>query len=703
MGKSTKPLLSIGMIVKNEIRSLEKCLKALEPIREAIPCELVIADTGSDDGTREIAARYADIFFDFPWINDFSAARNAVMDRSSGKWFISVDADEYLDPDILELVKFLKGPEAEKITFGAILVRNYATTDMGEDYTDCYGTRMLRMASNLRYEGAIHESLFIDPALGKKFFHHTILHHDGYALPTQAARTQKLKRNMKLLEKELERTPKDLRRLLQAIESSPDLDKKLKYIRRGLQVVKEKEAQWEMYGPAIYKHGLEVALDQNMTEFDTWLKEAKAWFPQAFQIRIDASFLALAKRYKAADYEGALREAELYWSGLRDADQSGEKQKNSVVSPLLYDTAYKQNQTRIIEADSLGRLKRYEEMRERLDAVEVTNCILSCLNDYIKLLYISWEKVDVSEILTRVYRELFETETVDAERQEAFRRQTAAAFHLPEDEEHSLPYPIIAKLPFDLGRAAMVMLAKTPEEVKEKASELLDWRDVPAIVVQKLMDLDVPLPPSFFRQGAERYEELAVEMAGRMEDEFAAKVLAYSRSEDFFDTATRFVWVLSLVIVAVREEKWKAEEQGDALCDLFAGLMGDCLSNFYNSELLNETDIAVLPGIHRFGWYLLQGRAALSMGDTVGYIQKLQAGLKTAPVMKKMVKFLLRRFEEGVPRVQPDPELLNLAEQIREKVEEMKKNGDPGLDELLSSPVYQKVAPLIDGIRGEKK
>ena len=46
------PLLSIGMIVKNEIRCIEKCLKALQPLREAIPCELVIADTGSDDGTR---------------------------------------------------------------------------------------------------------------------------------------------------------------------------------------------------------------------------------------------------------------------------------------------------------------------------------------------------------------------------------------------------------------------------------------------------------------------------------------------------------------------------------------------------------------------------------------------------------------------------------------------------------------------------
>ena len=51
----TKPLLSIGIIYKNEIRCLERCLKSLQPLREAIPCEVVMADTGADDGSRAVA------------------------------------------------------------------------------------------------------------------------------------------------------------------------------------------------------------------------------------------------------------------------------------------------------------------------------------------------------------------------------------------------------------------------------------------------------------------------------------------------------------------------------------------------------------------------------------------------------------------------------------------------------------------------
>ena len=77
-----KPLLTIGMIFRDDIRCIERCLKALQPLRDAVPCELIMADTGSADGSREVAERYADVVFDFPWINDFAAARNAVMERA---------------------------------------------------------------------------------------------------------------------------------------------------------------------------------------------------------------------------------------------------------------------------------------------------------------------------------------------------------------------------------------------------------------------------------------------------------------------------------------------------------------------------------------------------------------------------------------------------------------------------------------------
>ena len=123
-----QPMLSIGMIVKNEEKKLERCLTALQPLRDAIPCELVIADTGSTDGTRAIAERYADLVFDFPWVNNFSAARNAVMEKCTGLWYLTIDADEYLD-DATELIAFLTGPLANQTDIATLVVRNYTQND----------------------------------------------------------------------------------------------------------------------------------------------------------------------------------------------------------------------------------------------------------------------------------------------------------------------------------------------------------------------------------------------------------------------------------------------------------------------------------------------------------------------------------------------------------------------------------------------
>jgi len=52
-------IISICMIMKNEERCLERCLKSLTPLREQLPCELIITDTGSTDRSIEIAEKYA--------------------------------------------------------------------------------------------------------------------------------------------------------------------------------------------------------------------------------------------------------------------------------------------------------------------------------------------------------------------------------------------------------------------------------------------------------------------------------------------------------------------------------------------------------------------------------------------------------------------------------------------------------------------
>ena len=64
--------LSVCMIVRNEEKILDECLKQVKRFSD----ELIIVDTGSVDATKEIAARYTDRVYDFLWTGDFSEARN---------------------------------------------------------------------------------------------------------------------------------------------------------------------------------------------------------------------------------------------------------------------------------------------------------------------------------------------------------------------------------------------------------------------------------------------------------------------------------------------------------------------------------------------------------------------------------------------------------------------------------------------------
>ena len=63
------------MIVRDEENNLSNCLRSVSGIFD----EIVVVDTGSVDRTREIARAFGAKVFDFPWIDDFAAARNAAL------------------------------------------------------------------------------------------------------------------------------------------------------------------------------------------------------------------------------------------------------------------------------------------------------------------------------------------------------------------------------------------------------------------------------------------------------------------------------------------------------------------------------------------------------------------------------------------------------------------------------------------------
>src|SRR5262249_55376499 len=108
--------VSICLIVKNEEANLAHCLG---PVAE-LAHEGVVVDTGSTDRTREIAASLGARVFDFPWVDNFAAARNECLRHATGDYVFWLDGDDRIEPDqIGKLRALFAGLKDENAAYAA--------------------------------------------------------------------------------------------------------------------------------------------------------------------------------------------------------------------------------------------------------------------------------------------------------------------------------------------------------------------------------------------------------------------------------------------------------------------------------------------------------------------------------------------------------------------------------------------------------
>lgn len=142
--------INLVMIAKNEERSLQRCLEAAKPLVD----EMILADTGSSDRTAEIAREMGAKVVSFPWVNDFSAARNFALEQSDADWNLILDADEYVrDYSREKLEKELSGRSG--LWLGGII--RYDEYPDGEGVSTSTSVLPRILPKGVRYCGIIHE------------------------------------------------------------------------------------------------------------------------------------------------------------------------------------------------------------------------------------------------------------------------------------------------------------------------------------------------------------------------------------------------------------------------------------------------------------------------------------------------------------------------------------------------------------------
>lgn len=201
--------LSISLLVSNHIDTIRRCLESIKPLLTELRSELIIVDTGSTDGSIEVAKEYADKIVPFTWCNDFSAARNAGLKEARGEWFLYLDDDEWFE-DVREIIHFFKKEKYMDYGRAFYVQRNYENYE-GTRYSDSYVLRMFQIVEGTRFKYRIHE--LVTPELNPLKVFDAYVHHYGYIGKSE----EKNKRNVVLLEKELEENPKEMRMFAQLI------------------------------------------------------------------------------------------------------------------------------------------------------------------------------------------------------------------------------------------------------------------------------------------------------------------------------------------------------------------------------------------------------------------------------------------------------------------------------------------------------
>ena len=144
--------LSICMIVKNEEENLRKTLPAMAASAD----ELIIVDTGSTDGTVELARSFGAKVYSFPWINDFSAARNESLKYATQEWILWLDADEYMKEDDLKTLKHELDGRSEWLCYLPVCECLYGTTDEKSRY---FRDKIFRNHLGIHFERPINEQV----------------------------------------------------------------------------------------------------------------------------------------------------------------------------------------------------------------------------------------------------------------------------------------------------------------------------------------------------------------------------------------------------------------------------------------------------------------------------------------------------------------------------------------------------------------
>jgi glycosyltransferase involved in cell wall biosynthesis len=170
--------LSVCIITRDEEANILRTLQSVKSFAD----EIIVVDSGSTDKTVALAKSCGAKVFVEEW-KGFARQKNSALDKATGEWILSLDADEEVSPELAASIQaLLKAPQAASAFDGYMVARRNMYLNRWIKRSGYYPDRKLRLVKRgvTRFEDrAVHEDMKMKGQTGR--LEGDLIHH---AYPT---------------------------------------------------------------------------------------------------------------------------------------------------------------------------------------------------------------------------------------------------------------------------------------------------------------------------------------------------------------------------------------------------------------------------------------------------------------------------------------------------------------------------------------
>ena len=154
------PPISAVVITLNEERNIERCLRSVA----AFAAEIVVVDSGSNDGTTKIASAIGARVLHHPWPG-YGPQKRFAVESATNNWVFSIDADEEVSPALAAEIGTLDfGLDGYDVPRPVYYLGRWIRHGI---WYPGYVTRLFRKDRGTFTDDAIHESVRVTGRTGR--------------------------------------------------------------------------------------------------------------------------------------------------------------------------------------------------------------------------------------------------------------------------------------------------------------------------------------------------------------------------------------------------------------------------------------------------------------------------------------------------------------------------------------------------------